>query len=277
MFMQIATSVKNLKKGLKIKEEPGRIKRIRKKTVHLSQIIKLVFYSLLLPSLIVVGFKVYNLTLNSEFFNLRQITILGNHILNRDDIIDNTSLLYGTNIFSIDLATIRAMTKSSPYIKQLYVRRELPASIIIELVERKPLAIIDHKNSSFLIGEDGMLLEKFTEAGGIQYPTIITSLKENVNVGQLIGDRSFQLPLIVLSEMRLNHPECYARLVSIQVHEPYHIALKMRHLPGTVIIRADEMGQNLERLNSLLPKLVDTPFEYIDLRFSDKAIVKFIS
>ncbi|MBN2384670.1 FtsQ-type POTRA domain-containing protein [bacterium] len=277
MLLKRNPVLKDVNRKQKTLNEQYRPKRIRKRHFQLKRYIFIILSCLSLPSFVVLLYLGYTFTSSSDFFNLKEIAVLGNQVLNRNEVIEDATLLYGTNIFTIDPDTIRAMIKDSPYIKQVNVRRELPSTIVLELFERKPIAVIADQAESYLISEDGMLLEELTDNPTIQYPVVLAPLEEKLSIGTLLNDSGFMQALTILSIMKESTPECYSRLVSIQVRHSWDISLRLRDLNGEIIISSDQTVSALKHLSSLLPKITETDFEYIDLRFSQKAVVKFIS
>ena len=61
----------------------------------------------------------------------------------------------GTPIFDVDLARVQGRIEALPWVKTAVVRRQLPASLYVDLTERRPLALWQHKATLRLIDHDG--------------------------------------------------------------------------------------------------------------------------
>ena len=64
----------------------------------------------------------------------------------------------GAPILAIDLEAARARIQALPWVRQASVRRVLPDTIVVEIVERRPLALWQHDKKFALIDEEGQAI-----------------------------------------------------------------------------------------------------------------------
>ena len=69
-------------------------------------------------------------------------------------------LKMGTNLFDIDPGKLTAQLESIPCVRSGTVQRILPDTLLLELVERTPRAVLFHQQSPWVIDEDGVVMEK---------------------------------------------------------------------------------------------------------------------
>lgn len=93
-------------------------------------------------------------------FTIRSIEIEGLDRLKKEEIIDLSGLGSKTNLLLVNLDEIYRRIKGSPWVKDIFIRKELPMTIIIEVMERRPEARIITKNGIYLIDNEGLALEK---------------------------------------------------------------------------------------------------------------------
>ena len=80
----------------------------------------------------------YRLVTGSEYFALKKLEITGNNHLTYGDIISRAGVELGENIFKINIDELYWRLSRNPWIKSVYIRRELPDMIRINLTERRP-------------------------------------------------------------------------------------------------------------------------------------------
>ena len=137
----------------------------------------------------------------SSFFIVNKIDVTGNNKYSSNDIIKQTGLVTGQNVFKMlgekpkNLLSFRfndneqKIYESMPYIKSVSIRPALPKSIKVKIQERTPFAILENKGTSILVDKEGYALEivQGTEPGnkneGIYFKIIGTSV-DSFKLGQ---------------------------------------------------------------------------------------------
>lgn len=127
------------------------------------------------------------LALNSDFFTIEGIKVLGNNKISAETLIDGSSISIGENIFKINIRTIKKDLATLPYIKEINIKRKLPKEIIIDIIERKEIIQIKSISSYFLMDIDGYILD-IVEERAIDLPLLIGIDIENSKVGSNISE-----------------------------------------------------------------------------------------
>ena len=91
--------------------------------------------------------------INSDNFNIRKITVLGNDKVEAEEIIRVSQIEEGENIFKVKTASAGEDIEKLVYIRSASVKRGLPNNIFINVLERQEEIII--KNISSYYGADG--------------------------------------------------------------------------------------------------------------------------
>jgi cell division septal protein FtsQ len=91
---------------------------------------------------------------NKTYIN--KITVKGNITLSEDEILNAAGIKADSvlNLEELNIAFIRDRVAKHPEIKKVIVSKEPPAELIIEITEKKPLAIIVKNNELNLIDEE---------------------------------------------------------------------------------------------------------------------------
>jgi len=97
----------------------------------------------------------------------------------------------GGSVFRVDLGGMRKRASSHPWIKAASVKRELPSSVRVEVVEREPAALVETASGRFIIDEDGFAMTRVTNADWDFMPVIgypkaqVSMLAEARTMGEL--------------------------------------------------------------------------------------------
>ena len=96
---------------------------------------------------------------SSSHFELSEVVVAGNRTLRPVDIGKLVGIERGTNIFEADLAAVRERVASHPWIKSASVRMRPPHFLQVDILERKPGALI-MGDETLVVDEDGVVLGK---------------------------------------------------------------------------------------------------------------------
>lgn len=97
--------------------------------------------------------------LKTNFFIIDKIEITGNNKIKREDLIIASSINIGENIFKISIKSGEENIRKLPYTEEIKIRRKLPKTIIIEIIECKEIAQIKDISSFLIIDNKGKILE----------------------------------------------------------------------------------------------------------------------
>ena len=92
-------------------------------------------------------------------FKIREIQIVNNQIIKDQEIIKNLSFLYEKNIFFLKMREIQKIISQNSFIESLKIKKIYPNKLMIEIYEKKPLAIIIFKQEKFYIDKKVDLIE----------------------------------------------------------------------------------------------------------------------
>lgn len=98
---------------------------------------------------------------------------------------DTAQVAKGQNLMSADLDDALARTQALPWVAQAQVRRVPPSTVVIEVVPRKPVAILVALSGQWLVDRTGVVIE---EAGTQALPRIDMSSEAVPLAGQTIDD-----------------------------------------------------------------------------------------
>ena len=89
---------------------------------------------------------------------VHDILVAGRGRTSRGDLMRAIATPRGSSIFDLDLAEIQRRVETLPWVKTAVVRRQLPATLYVDLTERRPLALWQHQAKLRLVDRDGEVI-----------------------------------------------------------------------------------------------------------------------
>ena len=116
-------------------------------------IIVLIFLSTYSPSGL-------NLILQEDntFLKIQKVEIVNNSLIKNNEIKEKLSKIYNQNIFLIKRKDIEDPLKEIDFLEKINVKKKYPNTIIIEIFETKPVAILYKNKSKYLLDSSSNLI-----------------------------------------------------------------------------------------------------------------------
>jgi hypothetical protein len=150
----------------------GRFQRWLRRLLQIASQLLLLFFFLFL------GHRVYIHLMEGSLFRLKEIEVRGSQKIPQEVLLSLTLIEGMPNLFTLRLGEVTRKLESHPWIDQVRGRKVFPNKIVIDVVERKPIAILQLEEL-FYIDTQG---EIFSRVGGkdrYNYP-IFTGLTREV-------------------------------------------------------------------------------------------------
>lgn len=133
--------------NIKKKKKTSKNVQLKRKIILISVLIFILFGALLL-------------ILFSDLFNTKNIIVQNNLLVPTQNILENSALKVGNNMFKTLNSTIKKSIKANPYIDKVKVSKKLNGDVIIYVEERTPSFNIQSENGYIYINNQGYLLEE---------------------------------------------------------------------------------------------------------------------
>src|SRR5215217_6236330 len=191
------------------------------------------------------------------FFRVRRIEILGARYVAPSDILTRLHVDTLASVWN-PTAPLAARVASLPQIQRAAVRRKLPGTLVIEVVERAPVALVPDKSGFRVYDERGVALP-------------IDPARVSVDAPLLMARDTALLRL--LGAIRVARPQLYERVSAVR-RVGDELVLQLKTLP----VRA-MMNVTLDRLADIEPVEADLERKQlrvaeIDLRYRDQVIAR---
>lgn len=90
----------------------------------------------------------------SPRFAVATISVRGSHVMSRDEVLDLLPFHLGDNVFSVDMGAAERALAAEPWVAKVDVRRKLPRTVIVDVTERTPAAVVSAEGL-YLVDRDG--------------------------------------------------------------------------------------------------------------------------
>lgn len=168
----------------------------------------------------------------------------------------------GDPILTVSLAAARARIETIDWVQSATVERQLPGTIVVRIVERRPFAVWQYRGKFSLIGHDGKLVTDSDVATFFNQLPLVVGDGANTAAGALIDALSA-------------HPALLARVVAaVRVGDRrWNLHLKS----GTDVMLPEGADvQALAKLAALqtTDALLDRPLQRVDMRLPDRLVLR---
>ncbi|MGO9376944.1 MAG: cell division protein FtsQ/DivIB [Dissulfurispiraceae bacterium] len=204
--------------------------------------------------------------LGNKYLFIREINFYGNRHLTNAELQLMTGLTLKRPLFSVTTRGIYRRLKTSPWIKDAIVRKDLSGNVTVYLTEALPVAVLQVDQNLFLIDSDGLRLEEIRPEPIYFLPMV------------KIDPSSYREAYYDAVELAkaLNERKLTAHVGNIELTgtRPEDVTMQVDGVP--IKVGAGDLPKKLEKLDFVRDELVkrNMSVEYIDLRFADKIVVK---
>lgn len=127
-----------------------------------------------------VAWSARKYVLTSSRFAITSIEITGEHTVSEETLRHESGLALGANVFSSDLDAAHAALVKDPWLHDVEIARRLPGTILIQVTEREPAALVtvaaeDGTTETFLASREGELFKRI-EVGDPSDLVVITGI-----------------------------------------------------------------------------------------------------
>jgi len=140
--------------------------------------IRVAFQLLLFSFFLFISHWAYVHLLGDPYFRVRKVEVEGGRKITRETLLSLTVIEGMPNLFSVRLKEVVKRLESHPWIEQVRVRKVFPNKILIQIKERKPMAIIQLEEL-YYIDIKGEIFSPLGERDEYNYP-YLTGLTRQV-------------------------------------------------------------------------------------------------
>jgi cell division protein FtsQ len=241
----------------------------------LKKALRVAFQLLLLSFFLFIGHRAYVHLLEDPFFRVREIEVEGCRKIAKETLLPLTRMERMPNLFTLRLREIAKRLESHPWIEQVRMRKIFPNKILIQIEERKPIAILQLEEL-YYIDTKGVIFSPVGDRDEYNYP-FLTGLtrqvleKDSVEAKNLITKA---LELLRIADQEKVPP--LAEISEIHMEKTFGILCFTKAEGVEVRMGWEQFGEKLKRLSLIWSDLRERGFSaaWIDCNDLKRMVVK---
>lgn len=216
-----------------------------------------------------------------EVFHVDQINVRGNHRLSKGEVLAMLQSLRGRSVLSADLAQWRQALMGSPWIADASLRRMLPSTVDVVILERAPLGIGRINGSLYLVDDRGSVIDDYgPNYADLDLP-IIDGLSGSSDdaPGAQRGTESLDVYRALLARRLLDAlrvRNMQGLISQIDVSDSRNAVVLLEGDPTLLRLGNERFVERLQSYHELAPALRERvpAIDYVDLRFDERVYVR---
>lgn len=224
---------------------------------------------------LVVGYMAVSAVSRSGAFRVVDLRLAGLHRLTAADLEPLTADIRGASIFSVNLDQLRDRLLTSPWVAEASVRRLVPGTIAVTIVEREPVALARFPSGLFLLDGSGSLVDRF----GPKYADLDLPMVDGFEVvprpGLRVEPARAVLATSVLRALS-RRPDLLRRLSQVDVSDDHNAVAMLEGDPALLHLGNERFVERLQSYLDMAPALRERvqAIDYIDLRFDQRVYLR---
>ena len=205
-----------------------------------------------------------------EWTEIQQITVVGLDRVSRDEIITRLALPPRASLLSVESDLLATRLESHPWIGSVAFDRVFPHSLVVQVTERQPAAILGSSKERYFLDAEGYLLPGGKTQEGATLPIVegVTStfMTQNEDEGHRRAKQGIHIADL-LSQQFSGRPR-------IDVSNPHTTIVDLPNVRFQFGREVEDQWQRFLVLYPTVKKEIEGRSQEVDLRFSQKVIFR---
>ena len=203
---------------------------------------------------------------------LNKIEVEGYHHIDKKQILEAASIHPRTPILKINLKEIAQRVESLPWVRSCEARRILPDTLLLRIVERKPVALL-LLGRFYYVDEDGTPFKEPTSGETLDFPVITGLTVQDWNKG--VGIAHVQEALIFLKEVHNVHHLSKEGISEVHLNEFGELTIFTVKKGVRIKLGRGDTQLKLKRLEAVWKRIMtkQIPVKYILCEHPDRIVV----
>jgi cell division protein FtsQ len=222
---------------------------------------------LLVLLLIAVTLTAGFLFINSPLFMVGAVSVEGNSYISDEDVFRIAGIPEQINIFRLNTQDIRSRLVGDLRIANVEVSRKFPATVMIHITERKPLAYLATNYGFAQVDKQGIVLAAFKNLRQVIVP-IITGVRLT---NEYVGDQLQSGPIIsILAYLEKLDEATLNQLSEVNVHADGQLVAYTIHSVQIRLGGPERLEEKAKLTNDILQEInrKKLAVDYIDLNYT---------
>ena len=122
-----------------------------------------------LSSLMIYSFSVL---ISRPYFEIKEISVRGLKELTEKDVLASAEIKPAQNLLAINIDAVIRRVAANQWVKNVYIGRELPNKLVLEVQERSPLVLVKQGSDFYLMDGEGFVFKKLGKSDQVDLPVL---------------------------------------------------------------------------------------------------------
>jgi cell division protein FtsQ len=227
--------------------------------------------------LALVGYLGATRVLGARLLSVSDYVIRGTHRLTQGEVEALVGDLRGTNLLQVRLDEIEAQLRGSPWVADVTLRRVLPSTLDIRIVERVPMAIARIGSQLYLIDDGGVIVGEYgPQYGDLDLPIVDGLAAPRAADGAVMIDPArAQVTARFLREIA-TRPDLRRAISQVDVATAANVTVMLGDNATVLYLGDERFVERLQTYLEMMPALAERQrvIDYVDLRFGSRVFLK---
>jgi cell division septal protein FtsQ len=219
------------------------------------------------------GYRAIAVVVGLEVFHIDRINVRGNHRLSNGEVLAMLQDLRGRSVLSVDLSEWRRTLMSSPWVADASLRRTLPSTVDVAILERAPLGIGRINGLLFVVDDRGAVIDEY----GPNYADLDLPIIDGLSTDP--GDAGSDIYRALLARRLLDAlrvRNMVSQISQIDVSDARNAVVLLEGDPTLIRLGNERFVERLQSYHELAPALREQvpTIDYVDLRFDERVYVR---
>jgi cell division septal protein FtsQ len=250
-------------------KEEGKVLAIFKKTLRTASYLLLISFSLFM------GHRVYAHLLGDPLFRVREVEIEGYRKIPRETLLSLLTIEGMPNLFTLRLGDVARRLDGHPWIDHVKVRKIFPDRIWVQVVERRPIAILQLEEL-YYIDARGVIFSRVGDRDEYNFPFLTGLDRETLEKNPGEANRLIMKALELLSIAEREKAFPLGEISEIHMEKTFgvHYFTQMEGLE--VKMGWEDFGEKLKKLSLIWSDLQKRGWAAVSIDCSDagRVVVK---
>jgi len=213
-----------------------------------------------------------------QTFTVDAIRFSGLEILEKETVQKMITNLENHSIYDVNMGEIAQIIESNPFIKAARISRHFPNQIKINIIERKPLAMLNME-SALMIDNEAVVLPNHPYAESALIPILsgFNNAKDLYPEGEQTYSVKVKEAIEILNKLSNHYPKLYDEVSELTLNKDDEYVIILADRPTKVILGKRDIIPKLNILKSFDKALGErqlTDYRLLDMRYKKQLIAR---
>ena len=114
----------------------------------------------------------YSVLISRPYFEIKEISVRGLKELTEKEVLASAEIKPAQNLLAINTDAVIRRVTANQWVKNVYIGRELPNKLVLEVQERSPLVLVKQGSDFYLMDGEGFVFKKLGKSDQVDLPVL---------------------------------------------------------------------------------------------------------